>query len=67
MINHNGEEYEKECVYIHTYTCVCVYIYICKSKSLCYTTEINTTLKLTAHLTAAAHVVKCAVNAHLSD
>ena len=53
--------------YTHIRVCVCVYIYICKGKSLCYTTEINTTLQLTAHLTAAAHGVKCAVNAHLSD
>ena len=57
----------KKNVYTYTHIRVCVYKYICKSKSLCYTTEINTTLKLTAHLTAAAQVVKCAVNAHLSD
>ena len=55
------------CIHTHIYVCVCVYIYICKGKSLCYTTEINTTLQLTAHLIAAAHGVKCAVNAHLSD
>ena len=32
MINHNGKEYKKECIYIYmcvyTYICVCVYIYI---------------------------------------
>ena len=29
VINYNGKEYEKECVYI--------YIYICITESLCYT------------------------------
>ena len=33
MINHNGKEYKKECVYIY-----------CIIKSLCCTAEINTTL-----------------------
>ena len=38
-INHNGKEYEKECVCV----CVCVYIYIYKYiiESLCCTAEIN--------------------------
>ena len=37
VINHNGKEYEKECV--------CVYIYICMyNESLCCTAEINTAL-----------------------
>ena len=34
VINHNGKEYEKECVYI----------YICITESLFCTAEINTTL-----------------------
>ena len=34
MINDNGKEYEKECVYINMYV----------TDSLCYTAEINTTL-----------------------
>ena len=34
MINHNGEEYEKEYIYV----CVCI------TESLCCTAEINTTL-----------------------
>jgi len=32
MINHNGKEYKKNA-------------YLCKTESLCYTTEINTTCK----------------------
>ena len=35
VINHNGKEYEKECIY---------YIYICITESLCCTPETNTTL-----------------------
>ena len=27
-INHNGKEYEKECIYIYICVCVCVYIHI---------------------------------------
>ena len=38
MINHNGKEYKKECIYIY------IYIYICITESLFYTAEINTTL-----------------------
>ena len=34
LINRNGKEYEKECIYIHIY----------KTESLCCTAEINTTL-----------------------
>ena len=34
VINHNGKEYEKECVFIYIY----------KTESLCCTPEINTTL-----------------------
>ena len=34
VINNNGKEYERTC------------IYICTSESLCYTAEINTTLKI---------------------
>ena len=36
VMNHNGKEYEKECVYI--------YVYICITESLCCTAEINKTL-----------------------
>ena len=36
VINHNGKEYEKECLSL--------YIYICITESLCCTVEINTTL-----------------------
>ena len=35
VINHNGKEYEKVCIYI--------YIYICITESLCCTADINTT------------------------
>ena len=28
VINHNGKEYEKECVYICMHVCVCVYVYM---------------------------------------
>ena len=38
VINHNGEQYEKECV------CGCIYIYIYIAESLCCTAVINTTL-----------------------
>ena len=34
VINHNGKEFGKECIYI----------YICITESLCCTVEINTTL-----------------------
>ena len=34
VINHNGKEYEKECIYMH----------ICISESLCCTPETNTLL-----------------------
>ena len=34
VINHNGKEYEKECVYIN----------LCLTESLCCIAEINTTL-----------------------
>ena len=52
VINHNGKEYEKECVYIYIYiyiymcvcVCVCVYIYIYISESLFCILETNTTL-----------------------
>ena len=40
MINHNGKEYKKECIYIYIY----IYMYICITESLCCTAEINTTL-----------------------
>ena len=35
VINHNGNEYEKECVYIHTHI-------KCIPESLCYAVETNT-------------------------
>ena len=38
VINHNGKEYEKEYIYIHTHT------YICRGESLCCTAEIHTIL-----------------------
>ena len=38
VINHNGKEYEKECV------CVCIYIYIYITETLCCTIQINGTL-----------------------
>jgi len=38
VINHNGKQYEKECV------CVYIYIYIKMTESLCCTPEINTAL-----------------------
>ena len=40
MINHNGKEYKKECIYIYIY----IYMYICITESLCCTAEINTIL-----------------------
>ena len=41
VINHNGKEYKKECVYIYIY----IYIYIYgTTESFCCSTEINTTL-----------------------
>ena len=35
VINHNGKEYEKECVYVrmHVCVCVCVCIYDCITES----------------------------------
>ena len=41
VINHNGKEYEKECVCMYIY--IYIYIYIYKTESLCCT-AINTTL-----------------------
>ena len=35
MVNHNGEEYEKEYIHTHTYTCI--------TEPLCYAAEIDTT------------------------
>ena len=37
VINNNGKEYEKECVFY-------IYIYIYISESICYRAEINATL-----------------------
>ena len=42
MINHNGREYTKQCIYMCV--CVCVCVHVCIIKSLCYTAEISTTL-----------------------
>ena len=36
MINHNGREYIKQCIYM----CVCMHV--CIIKSLCYIAEIST-------------------------
>ena len=38
VMNHNGKEYKKECVYIY------IYIHIHMTESLCCAAEINTTL-----------------------
>ena len=40
VINHNGKEYVKENMYMHTYICW----YVCIAESFCSTTAINTTL-----------------------
>ena len=40
VINHNGKEYVKENMYMHTYICC----YVCIAESFCSTTVINTTL-----------------------
>ena len=44
VINHNGKEYEKECVYIYMYTYIYKYVY--KTESCCSTAGINTTLQI---------------------
>ena len=44
-LNRNGKEYRKECVCVCVCVYLCVYTHICMyNESLCYTTEINTTL-----------------------
>ena len=42
VINYNGKEYEKECIYIYIY--ICIYVYICITELLSCTAEINTKL-----------------------
>ena len=49
VINHNGREYEKECIYtyiyiyIYTYIYIYIYIYIYKTGSFCCIAPISTT------------------------
>ena len=35
VINHNGKEYEKECMYVYTYIYIYIYIYVCITESPC--------------------------------
>ena len=42
VINHNGKEYEKECVCVCVYIYIYIYIYI--TESVCCTVEMNAAL-----------------------
>ena len=44
VINHNGKEYEKECMYVCIYTCIYTYICIRITELLCCIAVIDTTL-----------------------
>ena len=54
VLNHNGKENKKQCVYmciyiyiyIYTHTHIYIYMYACMMESPCYRLEINATLKV---------------------